>query len=155
MPALVYKCRMSRLTLHYVPEDEWHGELTAWVVSSDYAGRSSARFTVDQLRSFCGALEAFPISPDAPASLEGGFWKEKEEVIDQLHVGLSVSPFDGLGGLVVSVRLATPIWKSEGRDLLHKVVAYFRTDYPSLDRFRSSFLALIDGQSEVAELDGL
>jgi len=152
MPAPFYNRRMSRLTLHYAPEDEWHGRVSASVVSSDYAGRSSGWFSVDQLRAFCAALEAYPISPDAPVLL-GGFWKE--EGIDQAHIRLSVSGYDPQGGLVVAVRLAKPIWKSEVHDLHHAVVTHFRTDYPSLDRFRASLLALIDGRTAVAELDGL
>lgn len=137
----------------YRPEDEWHGEMLASVNSAEYAGRGAAWFSMEQLQSFGAALEVFPISEDAPVSLVGGFWKD-DETIDQVHVGISIAPYDRVGGLVASVRLSTPTWEDARHDLYHSTVAHLRTDYACLATFRMSFLALIEGQSDVATLEG-
>ncbi len=144
---------MSRITLKYVPEDEWHGEMLASVDSAGYSGSGAAWFSIKQLRSFGVALDTFPIFADAPISLAGGFWKA-DDTIDQTHVGISISPYDRVGALVVSVQLSTPTWDGARHDMHHAVVAHLRTDYACLAGFRNSFLALIEGRSDVAELKG-
>jgi hypothetical protein len=143
---------VSTLTLTYSPEDEWHGEITAVVDSAGYIGRASAWFTVEELRSFADSLVEYPIKAEAPLSLNGGFWED--EAIDQIHVGISVVPYDSAGGLVVALRLATPVWTDAGRNRHHSLVAHLRTDYACLDAFRTSFISMVGGDTDAAVLNG-
>lgn len=149
---------MPSLTCTYRPEDEWHGEITAAVDSNGYIGQGSAWFSIDELRAFGAALNAYPITAGQPVLLQGGHWKDKQagekDEIDELHVGISVIPYDAVGGLVVTVRLARPVLQMHDRNLDHSLVAQLKTDYAYLANFCASYLALIEGRAQVAVLHG-
>lgn len=55
---------MNSLRLIYLPEDEWHGKLSATVESDGFGGRGAAWFAVQQLREFCRLAGQFPIGGD-------------------------------------------------------------------------------------------
>jgi len=76
---------MQRLTLFYQPEDERHGEVTAHVESGAFAGRSSAWFSMEQLRAFSETLDTFPIMPGQEPTLASRFWNDHDK-LDQTHV---------------------------------------------------------------------
>ena len=144
----------NKLILTYTPENEHDGELCALIESVGYSGQGAAWFSVDQLQSFCAALAAYPISSDTPASLSGGYWNDDATALVQTHVGLIIAPYDNRGGLIVSVQLSTPIWELEGHDVHRCVATHFRTDYPSLDRFRASLRLALEIEGEAATLHG-
>lgn len=141
-----------KIILTYAPENEFHGELCASIESVGYCGQGAAWFSVDQLHTFCAALGAYPISSDTPPSLAGGHWSDDGKVLIQTHVGLSIAPYDVRGSLLVSVQLSCPVWELEGQGLHRSLAAHFRTDYPSLDRFRASLSALVASETDAATL---
>lgn len=143
-----------KLILTYTPEDEVHGELRASIESAGYIGQGSAWFSAEKLHSFCAAIGEYPISSESPPSLNGGYWNDEGQVLVQTHVGLTVTPYDVRGSLLVSVQLSTPIWELEGHNLHRSVEAHFRIDYPSLQSFRASLVALVASEADAATLDG-
>ena len=144
---------MSHLILTYVPENEFDGELRVSLESAGYSGQGAAWFSIEQLGAFCTALSEFPLSANTPPSLNGGYWGHDGKVL-QTHVGIAITPYDVRGSLVVSVELSAPIWEFEGHDLHRSVKSHFRTDYPSLDRFRVSLLGLLASETDAAILHG-
>ena len=142
-----------KLILTYAPENPFDGKLCVSIESDRYSGQGAAWFSANQLRSFCAALCDYPISSTSPPTLKGGYWGDDGKVLVQTHVGLTIAPFDARGGLLVSVQLSSPIRELEGHDLHRTLVTHFRTDYPSLDRFRASLLALVASETDAATLD--
>lgn len=143
-----------KLILTYTSENEHDGELCASVEGVGYSGQGAAWFNVAQLQSFCAALAAYPISSDTPPSLSGGYWNEDGTAIVQTHVGLTIAPYDIRGSLLVSIQLSAPIWELDGHDMHRCVTTHFRTDYPSLDRFRASLILALEIEGEAATLHG-
>lgn len=143
-----------KLILTYTPDNEFDGKLCASIESVGYSGQGAAWFSVDQMHAFCTALGAYPISSDTPPSLSGGYCSDEGNELVQTHVGLTIAPYDVRGSLLVSVRLSSPIWELEGHDLYRSVAVHFRTDYPSLYRFRASLMALVGSETDAATLHG-
>jgi len=142
---------MQRLTLLYQPEDERHGEVTAHVESGAFAGRSSAWFSMEQLRAFGETLDTFPIVPGQEPTLAGGFWNDDDN-LDQTHVSIRIDPAGPRGELRLRVALATPDW-SHGESNQHGVQVGFILSYSDLGTFRRDFAALLDGKLREACLE--
>lgn len=143
-----------KLTLTYKPENEHDGELCASIESVGYSGQGAGWFSLAQLHSFCAALGAYPVSLDTPPTLSGGYWNDDATALVQTHIGLTIAPYNTRGSLLVSVQLSAPIWELEGHDMHRCVSTHFRTDYPSLDRFRASLLLALGAEGEAATLHG-
>ena len=141
------------LILSYKAENEFDGELCATVEGGGFRGQGAAWFSLDELHSFCAALGQYPI-PKTPPTLNGGYWSGDGGACSQIHMGLTVAPYDIRGNLLVSVQLSEPSLEFDGHDLHRSVSAQFCTDYPSLERFRASFLAVLASEAETAILQG-
>ncbi len=64
------------LTLHYIPEDERHGELRVEARHAGFSGRSSAWFNTDALRQFAEALRTYPPKLEEPVTIESGYFSD-------------------------------------------------------------------------------
>jgi hypothetical protein len=142
---------MQRLTPAYYPDDDWHGELVAYVQSEDFTGKSAAWFRIEQLTAFSDSLRAFPIVPQAAPTLGGGFWKNDDE-LEQAHVMIRIEPVGPQGKLRVNILLATPSWDMAQADQ-HSVHARFLVNYADLDAFQRDFSALLNRDTEEACLE--
>ncbi len=142
---------MQRLILSYQPEDERHGEITAHVESGDFAGRSSAWFSMEQLRVFGEALATFPIVPGKELTLAGGFWSDDDK-LDQTHISIRIEPVGLRGELRLWVALATPVWP-QGKPDQNGVQVAIMLSYSDLDAFHKAFAALLDGSLREARLE--
>lgn len=141
------------LRLTYRPDDEWHGELFGCVESEGFKGKGSAWFGIGQLREFCALAGNFPISESDGPSLAGGFFDDGDHTLKQCHLAVRLSPHDPLGSIRVTVTLATPAWDSGDADLQRRVKTRFLVSYMDVERFRTSFEAMLDGQVEEAVLE--
>jgi hypothetical protein len=144
----------AELRLSYEPDDEWHGELKATVVSGAFAGKGTAWFNRETLETFANSLRAFPLDPSNAPLLQGGFWDGRAETLTQCHLRVAVRPYDVLGTLLVQVDCATPSWSSPEPDQQQLLTARFVTEYALLDRFATEFLEHLDGRREAAALGG-
>jgi hypothetical protein len=95
--------------LRFEPDADGAGELHVDARTGGYAGRSSAWFTVDEVRSFADALSSYRLDQDASVRLAGGYWSHDGTTLDQEHVGIAVDPVGSLGQLVAMVHLADPV----------------------------------------------
>ncbi|TQX84315.1 MULTISPECIES: hypothetical protein [Rhizobium] len=143
---------MQKITFQYKPDDDHHGELTAFVQSGDFSGKSAAWFSLAELRKFEMSLGAYPIGQgDAPALLEGGFFEG--DSIDQAHLSLQIVPIGLRGLLSVKVLLATPARETmqieQGRNTIS---AEFSVTYGDLSRFQSSLQRHLNGERDDAVL---
>lgn len=143
---------MSRLTLSYAPEDEWHGELTANVTSEGFSGESAAWFGMEQLKAFNERLKAFPIPAGQEPSLGGGFWENDQ--LKEAHVSIHIEPAGSRGQLRVNVILAKPPWELNGPEK-HSVAAHFLVNYADLGVFQAQFSALLNGDHTKAHLENV
>ena len=145
---------MCHLTLTYLPEDISHGELHASMESAGFSGKGSAWFNVEQLHSFCAALGAYPLPASTPPSLNGGIWNDDGQVLVQTQVGITIAPYGTKGGIIVSAELSAPIWEIDDGRMHSAVRSHFRTDYPSLDRFRNALIGVLANEADTAMLHG-
>ncbi|WP_339347752.1 hypothetical protein [uncultured Sphingomonas sp.] len=142
---------MNLLRLHFAPEDEWHGELTAEVSARGFAGRGSAWFAVEELRQFVAALSAFPLQAQALPSITGGFG-DRAEALEQVHLAIAFAPHDLRGNVRATVQLANEVWNADAADLEAIVKVGFLVTYPDLDQFGSAFDRHLTGENTEATL---
>ena len=62
------------LTLHYIPEDERHGELCVEARHAGFCGWSSVWFNADALRQFAEAVRTYPPKLEEPVRIESGYF---------------------------------------------------------------------------------
>lgn len=62
------------LTISYLPDDQWHGELLAQARHAGFAGKAYAWFNADALRRFVAPLSSWPPALDEPTHLQGGYF---------------------------------------------------------------------------------
>ncbi|GAA0602681.1 hypothetical protein GCM10009416_45580 [Craurococcus roseus] len=138
---------MNVLRLLYEPEDEWHGQLHASAEAFGFSGRSSAWFGRDDLVEFRRHLGAYPLLP-RPAAISGGVGVSPGGEPRDVHIRLTIAPFDTKGGLLVRVELACEPPVPPGADCEQRAHLCFPTDYASLDRFRIALGPMLDGGAE-------
>lgn len=141
---------MNFLQLSYSPEDQWQGELTAYVECEGFSGRSSAWFSRLQIEAFLSHLEPCPIPDDNVPTLAGGVFSVGQ-LADE-HVGVRIVSHDATGKLRVCVHLA--IREHSTGKLDQDLSAAFVTDYADIDRFKVSLAELMEGTTAKAVLEG-
>ena len=98
--------------------DEWNREVNVEARSGGFAGRSSAYFGVDRLRSFAAALDHYTLGSERPR-LSSGFGVHSGtcggDEITQEHVGIEVEQVQVNGQIGIAVHLATPDRAVHGR----------------------------------------
>lgn len=138
---------MATLRLRYEPENAHHGELFATVEVPGFSASGSAWFSLQQLLEFRDSLATYPITRDAPLDLSGGIWEGN--VLTSRWLGLTISPWNTSGRLLVSVELSSqPPVEATQRSTLQLM-----TEYAALGEFRAGFRKMLDGDGE-AELTG-
>jgi hypothetical protein len=147
----------AELRLSYRPDDEWHGQLEAAVVSAPFSGRSSAWFTRQHLKEdFIVALRKFPLSGSEPPMIESGFAsKDKPRTLEQCHLRIVIRPYDGRGSLLVYVDLSSESWTTPDKDFQQSVIARFPVEYAAIDTFATHLEEVLDGKREEAVLSGV
>lgn len=98
------------LILHYIPEDEWHGELRVEARHACFSGRSSAWFNADALRKFAEPLRAFPLRLDEPTKLQGGYFSDSTTGSQPVatHVGISIAQRGSRSRYCAEITLSEP-----------------------------------------------
>ena len=91
------------VTFRIFPEDDGTAELYLGFVSERAAGSGTAYFLLDALLDFARALGEYPLDPRALPVLSGGYWDPTEQ-----HVGVSITPKNSRGHLLLDLRVATP-----------------------------------------------
>lgn len=146
---------MSTLSIWYAPEDAEHGQLIAQAQSGKFAGRSSAWFNRSELMEFANRLATYPLPWGMVVTLQGGYWSEAaDDGLTQIHLRLAFQPHDRTGHIRVSIILADPYEDTQADELANSANLYFLTTYNCVSAFRQELLALIRGESGVAQLQG-
>src|SRR5215510_246081 len=135
---------MLRLT--FEPDSNGIGQLFAEVKSRGFSGHSSAWFHVDDLVAFARKLAtSYPLTPDAPLKLEGGYLKKIDGGIEQIHLGLKFFPSGSVGHVACRVSLTDPFSDHGRPDSESTVVVELGTTYEPLRTFAKSLEALATG----------
>lgn len=144
----------NALRLWFEPDTDGTGELFAEVRSGSFSGVSSAWFDSEQLVAFARRLgNSFPLHPNEPQSIEGGFWSKSGSVIEQLHVGLKFYPIGFTGKVGCRVSLATHVHTSQDRPESQSMVAVeLHTKYEQLRSFSHALELLVTGRIDEAQL---
>jgi hypothetical protein len=129
------------LTLHYIPEDEWHGELHAQARHAGFSGSSSAWFNVDDLRQFSEALRTYPPKLEEPVQLQGGYFSDSvvSTVPVETHVGIRIAQFGSRGHYCAQVTLSEP----DDEIMPHSAVISFLVEPYALMRFADRVNAML------------
>lgn len=146
---------MSTLRIWYEPEDAGHGELKAQAQSGNFAGHSSAWFNHSELIEFANRLASYPLPWGTAVILQGGYWgKASSDGLTQTHLRLAFQPHDRTGRIRVSIILADPCEDTQAGELAQSADLHFLTTYNCVSGFREAFLAVINGEASVAQLEG-
>lgn len=129
------------LTLHYIPEDEWHGELQVEARHAGFSGKASAWFNAEALLEFAGPLQSFPPKLDEPVTLEGGYFSDSTTSAApvETHVGLRIVQLSPSGRYRVEAQLAEPC----DQILPQSATICFQVEPYALMRFSGELKAMI------------
>lgn len=142
------------LYLKFKADTDGTGELFAEVESGGFCGVGSAWFGNEQLIVFAREL-ANPrlLSSHAPIKIEGGFWNDTCNEIEQLHLGLQFYPIGGFGYVGVRVSLSSPIHEYDRAESRSSISVELHTDRERLCEFARSLEMLVNGRVDNAVLD--
>lgn len=81
------------LQLHYLPEDEWHGELQVEARFAGYSGKAAAYFNREDIRKFAADLRALGDGGIVAAEFKGGYFSDSTTTVApvETHVGIHVA----------------------------------------------------------------
>ena len=134
------------LRLRFAADGDGTGELSALVESAGFSGASSAWFGSQHLVEFAKSLaSAYPLRPNEPLKLEGGFWSNSGAGIEQLHVGLAFYSIGSAGRIGCRVSLSTPVHQHDRLESQALVAVELRTSYEELRKFSQSLEMLAQG----------
>lgn len=144
----------SRLRLTFAPDDDGTGELSVSVSVGSFSGSSSAWFAHADLVAFGQSLaRAYPLQAGNPIELQGGYWGQSGNVLEQLHVGLRFYPVGSLGTVGCRVQLATPLQRGNRPDQQSSIAVELLTSYEQVRAFAQALVELAQGQTDVAVLN--
>ncbi len=129
------------LTLHYIPEDEWHGELRVEARHAGFWGRASAWFNADALRQFVAPLKAWPPAVDEPIKLQGGYFSDSTTSSAPVEtcVGITIGRRGANARYWVEVQLSEP----DDEILPQSATARFFAEPYALMRFADQIEAML------------
>jgi hypothetical protein len=135
------------LTLTYIPEDEWHGELCAQASHAGFSGRASAWFNADALRQFVAPLRAWPPNLEVPVRLQGGRFSDStaSSAPVETHVGIAIAQRGSRGRYWVEAELADP----EDEILPQSTTVRFLVEPAALLRFADEVESILDSGGTV------
>ena len=104
------------LTLHYIPEDEWHGELRVEARHAGFSAHASAWFSADALKKFAAPLRNFRPSLEQSIKLEGGYFSDSTTSSRpvETHVAITIAQRGDKGRYWADILLTEP-----DEDILH------------------------------------
>lgn len=143
---------MDQLTLTLVPDNDGTAELRGRVQGNGFAGSGSAWFNVEALEAFCASLAAYPIDPSSAPFIAGGYWDERGEKLEEVHLAIRVTAFDSRGTIQVSVQMGDPSAMNEPADRGRSVSTWFVVGYNDVHRFQSAFAKVLAGATDEAVL---
>ncbi|MEY4952715.1 MAG: hypothetical protein RL299_1139 [Pseudomonadota bacterium] len=129
------------LTISYLPDDEWHGELLAEARHAGFAGRAFAWFNTDDLRRFVAPLRQWPPAPDEPTRLQGGYFSKHNPTGTpvETHVDLTIAWSRSQRCYRVEARLSEP----GEQTLPQATVIRFPVEPAELGRFADAVEAML------------
>lgn len=144
------------LRVRFAADSDGTGELSAFVESAGFSGASSAWFGRQQLVEFAKSLgSAYPLRPNEPLKLEGGFWSRSGTGIEQLHVGLAFYSIGSVGSVGCRVSLSTPVHPRDRPESQALVAVELRTSYEELRKFAQSLEMLAQGAVNESVLESV
>ena len=145
--------RHGFLTLWFSDDGDGTGTLDVEAEVDGYSGRSHAYFNKGEIKRFAVALSQYPLPQDHVCSLTGGFGESRGRPAEE-HVGIDAYPVNRRGYIGIQVRMATAVW-SEMRPEQQRIAQLeIVTTYEPLSRFSKNLLAVLDGTTPEATLDG-
>lgn len=141
----------TKLILRFDDDDDGSGKLSVEASSKGFCGHGGAYFAKTELEAFANSLAMYPLSTENLPKIAGGYWsQEREGVLDQELLGISVYTIDRRGNLGIQVRIATEDWAR--LESQHGVKIEILTNYQPLVELSRKLLALLDGRIEAAIL---
>lgn len=142
------------LRLRFEADSEGAGELFATVHADGFSGIGSAWFDENQLIQFSQNLAAaYPLSPNEPLKLEGGFYSNSGKCLEQLPLGLKFYPIGSTGQIGCRVILNTATYEHDRPEEQSSVALELHTTFEQLGTFARSLEALVKGNADEAILE--
>lgn len=142
------------LRLQFDPDTDGTGKLLVEVQAKSFTGASAAWFGSTELILFAKKLAAtYPLQPNTPLKLEGGYWGKSGGTIEQLHVGLQFYPIGSVGKIGCRILLSTPINEHERAESQSSLAVELHTTYEQLGAFARSLESLANGNTDEAILE--
>jgi hypothetical protein len=147
----------SYLQLRFLDDGDGTGKLVACAEADGFRGEGSAYFDIKELEGFANAIALFPLpGNDKRLSIASGFCKKDGSgELDQEHLAISVCPADARRGYIgIQVRMTTELWEGTRPESQKSAKIEVVTTYEPLSRFSKDLLAVLQGKTREALLEG-
>lgn len=99
---------MKNLTLAFNLAENGYGEFLVRVNYNGFAGIGSCFLEVATLVKAAADFALYPLPSDTPVCIEGGYFFDNSNELEQVHVQLSAHSSIELGGPALTINLAMP-----------------------------------------------
>ena len=99
---------MKNLTLAFNLAEDGCGEFSYRVNYNGFAGFASCFLEATMLKKAAADFAACPLPTDSAVCLEGGYFFDNSNELEEAHVQLSAHSSSELGGLALRINLAMP-----------------------------------------------
>lgn len=99
---------MNKLILTFKSSEAGTGELFAALSFNHFSGSGSCYFDTKTLLKQAKLFERYPMANDCSVCIEGGYFSESTNDLEQTHLHISARASDSLGNLKMRICLATP-----------------------------------------------
>lgn len=135
------------LTLHYNPDDAWHGELRVEARYAGFSGQASAWFKTEALQQFVEPLKLFLPALLEPTRLQGGYFSDSTTsgAPVETHIGISIGQRGSKGRYWVEAELTEP----DDAILQQSATVRFIVEPAALLRFATEIDSMLIGGGRV------
>jgi hypothetical protein len=145
---------IGKLRLTYEPDDERHGDLSVVAEAHGCRAQGTGWISCSDLVRFRDDLSRYPLSYEQPVSISSDENDFGLAFTTFGHVGLTITPVNTRGVLLVRVELTTDPVVSLDVELQQRAVLCFPTSYAAVDRFRAELGQALEGRGD-ALLEGV
>lgn len=148
---------MGKLRLWIDEAGDGSGKLFAEFEANGFRGVGGAYFDLKVLAERAGEFARFPLQPEQPACIEGGYWsKDDLKKLGQEHLHISAFPINSRGELGLLVRATEPNEDLAVRaGFRYSASVEFKASYEQLSQFAKDLASLACGQVASVQFEEL
>lgn len=143
---------MSQLSLSLTRSGSDEGEFSARIRSQEFSGLEKCFVRVSQLKESAVRFSSYPFPSDRSVCIEGGYYSDDLENLEQVHLHISARSIGHRGEVVLRVLLATPIDTGILKSY-SQLICEIPTTYENVGQISTAIGKLCEGEMESCILE--